>query len=383
MISIRLLGAALATAAVLTPHPASAQRARYATVSLSTTQSYESNLFADERTREPESDLVSMIGPLFEAGYVSQPLQLTARYGLDAARYHDHAALSRALARQEAAVEVQHRPTRRLNLDLRTSYLRTQSPYELNLDSGLNTGHALAERRLALSAATYEWTPLTRMRLEYGVTLTALQGAPDGQAQEARVGVERQSAERGGRRIEYRVLRFSFDGSRPETSHVVAAGWSRNLTRRTSVELSGGPRLSAGSVHAEISATLRRQFQKGDLSAGYASTQATAVGETGLIDVQRMSVSIAYRPTRHVAITAAPTAAVSSLGGSRASVYMLNVEAIGQARRDLVIVVSGRAGVQYGTLEGAHDVIPYRTLSVGLRATFPRSSRTGRPGGTS
>lgn len=376
---IRCWAAALAIGVVLAPETVTAQRSRYAMVSVSTTQTYESNLFAVDSSHEPDADLIVRVGPVFEAGYVSLPLTLIARYGFDAARFLDHVAFSRSFARQDAEIEMQHRPTRRLVLDVKTSYLRTEMPYELNVESALRTGHARAERRSVASAAAYEWTPVTRLHLGYAFARDALENAVAGAVEEAHVAVEWHRAERGARRLDYRVRRVSFDGRRSGASHVVAAGWSRNLTRRTAVEFSAGPRLSDDSARPEIEAMLRRRFQKGEVSVGYASTQATAIGEIGAFDVQRVAVSVAYRPKRLVTLSAAPAAVANARGSARVSVYTVDVQAMGGTRRGLSFVVTGRVGVQHGTFAGGDETIPYRSLSLALRATLPRPPRAARP----
>ena len=81
------LVAAIAAALLLLPHAAAAQSEAYVTVSLSTTQVYDTNVFATPSSLGPERDLSSRLGPTVETGFTSVPLRFVGRYGLEAERY--------------------------------------------------------------------------------------------------------------------------------------------------------------------------------------------------------------------------------------------------------------------------------------------------------
>jgi hypothetical protein len=367
---------------VLTPSPVIAQGTPYAMLTVSMTQAYEDNLLAASRSQDRLRDATMRIGPALEAGYVSVPLRLSARYAFDAERYFDHHTLSRGFARQDAAIELRHQPTRRLALDLEATYRQTYSPLEFNLESGLASGRARGERFGAASVATYAWTPLNDMNVGYAFTRDALEGGIATAIGEARLGFARHDVARRARRVEYRFQHFSFADRGSEAWHIVTAGWSRDITRRTAIELTLGPRVGRGRVRPEFGAVVRRLLQKGALSASYSRTQATAIGDVGAIDVQRVAASVVYQAARRVTLTAAPAFAISARGGTQVSVYTVDLEASGRTRRGVSVVLSGRLGLQRGTLAGQHEEIPHRRVSLGLVATLPpslRARRTGEP----
>ena len=379
---IRFTAFTIATGVALMPSLAVAQGMTYATLSLSTRQVYEDNLFI-AGSPEGQSDLVISGGPAVEAGYVARPLRIMARYAFEADRYTQHPSLSRALARQEATIAIEQRPTRRLFLDLRTSYLTTHTPIELNADSAviIPAEHRRAERLLAGSKAVYDWTLATQLELDYTFSRDDLRGGVPGMSHEARVGLTRQSAPRRTARLAYGVRHFTFDAGRAEIWHLLTAGWRHEVTRQTSIEIIGGPRVSASTVRPELTAQIRRRFQRGELAAGYSSTQTTALGETGTLDVHRLDISASYRPTPNMTVSVGPAAAISSRDGVPISVYTLNIDAVRRMRGGLSVVVSGSGGLQQGSLVGGARPVPYHRVSVGLVATLPSASRVRRPEG--
>jgi hypothetical protein len=190
-------------------------------------------------------------------------------------------------------------------------------------------------------------------------------------------------AERGGtdsrsaHRIEYRLRAFRFSDGQAEVWHVVAARWTRDLTRRTELELTAGPRIADGTIRPELGGRLRRSFPKGELSGGYSRTQATAFGETGVIDVQRVAGLGVYRAGRRVTLSAAPAFAASTRGIDRVTVYTLDVEAEGRTRGGMSLALVGRLGLQRGTLEGRPSRIPVRSIALRMAASFlSRAKRT-------
>jgi hypothetical protein len=366
--------AILMAGVVLVPGAASAQGDPYASVSFATTQTYDDNLFptvASDRQR----DLIFRAGPTIEAGYVSVPLKVVARYGFEAERYLDHVAFNKAFARQDAALELYPVTTRRLAVDARASYVETQTPYEFNVETGLTAVRARAQRFSAGPSATYEWSPVTRLSFGYQFTSDALAGGFRAVVHNANLGFERHVGGTQARRLDYQIRHFSFDDRPSEVWHVVTAGWSRAITRRTHLEFALGPRLANRVVRPELTAALRRRLQKGELSASYSRTQATAIGEPGAVDTQRVAGGFVYQAGRRVTLTATPAFMSSARDRVRVSVYLLALEAAGRPTRGLSVVASGHIGLQQGTLDGRRDQIPYRSLSLRLVATLPRTSR--------
>lgn len=371
--------ALVATSTVLAPNTATAQGDAYARVSVSTAQVYDGNLFAAPGSRHPQADLISRFGPALDAGYVSIPFRLVARYAIDAERYLSHVELNRNVARQDAGIALGYLPRPRLALGVDASYAESQTPGEFNLESRLAAGRARAERFAVGSAATYDWSAVTKVSLDYAFARDALAGAVTSATHSSRVGVERRTGLRNTIRVRYRFRRVGFsDGFSDrvqEALHLITGGWVHEITPRTHLEIEAGPHLTEGVIRPELAGILRRQLKEGELSVGYSRTQATAIGERGTIDVHRVAASGTYRPARRLTLTGAPAYARSARDGSHVAVSTLDLEAVVAATPRLSLVASGRIGRQEGTLAGPRETIENRRVALKVMVTFPRRAR--------
>lgn len=366
---------ALLALSMLVPATADGQGEAYGRIAFSTTQAYEDNLFAAPLSQRPEADLISRFGSALEAGYRSSPFELGGRYAIDAERSRKHAELNRAIARQDAAIELRYLPIRRLALDASASYVDTQTPLELNLESQLALGRVRAKRVTAISATTYEWDRVTRLTVDYELVVQDAGQALATTVHSPRVGLERHQGARTAYRMDYRVRHLSASSGETEASHLITIGWVQEITRLTDMEIDAGPRFSEGAIRPEISVVLRRRARHGELSLAYAQTQTTPLGEIGMVDLRSLTFGVTYVPVRHLTLTAAPGYVRSARDGRHASVRALDVQAIVQVARGLSLVASSRMGRQEGTLAGPDEVIPYRSLSMTLRVAFPGPSR--------
>jgi hypothetical protein len=375
----RACRAALLAMTVIAPKTASAQDEAYARMSVSTTQMYDGNLFAAPASGVPQADLISRFGPALEAGYVSIPIELVARYEIDAERYLSHTKLNRNVARQDAAIALRYLPMHRLGLSVDASYVGTQTPGEFNLESQLAAGRARAERVTMGSAATYDWSGVTKVTFEYIFGRDTLAGGVTSATHRSRVGFERRTGLRNTYQVDYQFQHVGFGNGAPEASSVITGGWVYGITKRTGFEIAVGPRLTEGAIRPEVSALLRRRLRRGELSAGYSRTHVTAIGERGTIDVHRLAASATYRPDRRLTLTGTPAFARSTRDEWHVPVYTLDVEAVVEATRRLSLVAWGRIGRQAGTLAGPRTAIPYQSLALKLMITLPRSADAGRP----
>jgi len=376
----RLRRWALLAVVALTPGTSTAQGQTFGTMAFSTTHTYDDNLFATPASRGRDGDFISRFGPTIEAGHRSLPLTLVGRYAVDAERYWHHAGLNRHVARQDGAVQVDYRSTRRLTLNGRASYVETQTPLEFNVNSRLALGRVHAERVTAGSANTYALDAATRLTLDYEFAREGLADQPYTIAHYPRTGIEWRADPRTTYRFDYRARRLGIRGGDVDVSHILAAGMARQLTRLMHVELEVGPRLSDGAIHPELSATLQGRVGPSVLSLGYADTEVRLLGEAGGIDMRRLSASVTYQPWRHVTLTAAPAFVRSTLGRRYATVRTVELEAAIRLTPELSLVTSSRAGRQEGNLSGSHEDIPYRSLGMTLRAALPaKGNRTREP----
>lgn len=368
---MRRCRAALVAVVLVAPTSAAAQVETYSTLSVSAAEMYDGNLFATPESARPRADLISRFGPALEAGFLSHPLELVARYEIQAERYLNHADLNDNVAHQDALLTVRYLPTRRFRMSIDTSYVRTHTPGELNLLSQLGVGRRLAERSVVTAAAAYNWTDVVKVSLTHAFGRDALAGGVASATHDSRVGIERRTGPQSTYHLDYQFRTFDFDGGAPARSHAITAGRVYGFAPRTGLEIAAGPRFTEGTVRPEISTTLRYQLERGDLSVGYARTQVTAIGEHGVIDVHRIAATGTSRLGRRLTLSTTPAFIRSARGDQRVPVYSLDVGSEVAMTRQLSLVASGRIGRQDGMLSGQRDRILFRSLTLKMMLTLP------------
>jgi hypothetical protein len=366
-------GVALAAASLAAPASAAAQAETYIRMSFTAAQIYDGNLFATPASLGPQADHISRFGPALEAGYFSLPLEIAARYEIQAERYVTHTDLNEHVAHQDLTLSLRYRPTPRIALQADASYIATQTPGEFNIDSQLGVGRAAAERVAASSTLTYKWSDVTDVTFEHMFGRDALVGGITSAMHRSRVGVQRETGLRNTYRADYHVRHVGFDAGTAVVSHVITAGWSHAITPRTGFEITVGPRVTGGTIRPEMSTVLRRQLSRGDVSFGYSRTEVTAFGERGTIDVHRVAATGRYRPWRRLLLTATPAFTRSARAQRQVPVYTLDLESVVAATHRLSVVAWGRLGRQDGTLTGPPELIPYQSVGLKFTITLPRS----------
>jgi hypothetical protein len=356
----------------------------YARVAIVFTQVYDDNIFAVPQSQHPQSDLVSRFGPTFEVGRHSRRLEMSAKYGMAAERYFDRVDLNSDVAYQNGGFDVRYNATPRTALHFSGAYVDTQSPQELNQATLLTTGRARAERLQAHGGSTHKLTPLTQLNLDYDVSNDTLQETNTNLSHLARIGMAWHSSGRSSYRLDYRpryvtfnVLQQDVTGRQfrdigSETTQLLTAGWVYAVTPLTSIEIDGGPRLTDGEFKPEVSGLVRRRMrQNGEISASYQSTQDTAFGEAGFIDVQRAQVLMAVTPLRRLTLSATPAYARSTLRGQTTDVRELDVNIVLRVVRRLSFTAAARVADQDGRFNGTLDPIQSRRLWLTSTLTLP------------
>lgn len=371
---MRRCRAALVAAVLVAPPSAAAQVETHSKLSVSAAEIYDGNLFATPSSAGPQADLISRFGPALEAGLTSHPLELVARYEIQAERYLNHADLNDNAAHQDALLTVRYLPTRRLRMTIDASYIRTQTPGELNLVSQLGVGRRLAERSVVTAIAAYNWTDVVKVSVTQSFAKDALVGGAASETHDSRVGIERRTGPQSAYHLDYQFRTFDFDGGAPSSSHAITAGRVYSFAPRTGLEIAAGPRFTQGTVRPEVLTTLRYQLERGELSVGYSRTEVTAIGEQGAIEVHRIAATASYRLGRRLRLTTTPAFTRSARGFRPVPVYSLDVGSEVAMTRQLSLLASGRIGRQYGMLTGQRDMIPSRSLILKVMMTLPASA---------
>ena len=370
------VAAAVATVVLLAQDVTHAQGKRYARVSGSIEQLYDGNLFAAPESSllfPPESDWITRFGPLFEAGYESQPLNLAVHYGFDAEKHRDHVELDNAFARQDAAMTLNSRG-RTGAAALTGEFVETQTPTDLNLETLRFVGQSPAQRIGSSEVFTFDLSAVTSLRVDHRFSRDSLVGGVTSVSNFGRLGVSRRMSERTSFRADYRPGFIDFSNGNQERSHSGTAGFVHAFTPVLEIEVDGGVRSTSGDIDPEISALMRHRMEQGALTVRYVRTRETTIGEGSSLQVQRLAAEVNYTPTRAIAFTVTPARASS--GGTLSSdvVYVVDIQSRFRATRRWSILATGRFGQQERTLPTS-DTINFRTVSLKTIVTLGNLER--------
>jgi hypothetical protein len=335
---------------------------------------YDDNLFST--SIRPEQDFISRFSPVLEAGYRSAPLTLLTRYAFDAEFYAEHPELDELLARQEASVELQGRPSPTLRLELSGAFVETLTASELNVGTGLAAGRARAQRVSMRTSAEWQVDPRTEATAEVEAADDDIETGISSQSYTAGIRLERQLTPRDGGRLTYTLRRFLFEGADTITSHAAQVGWRRALTPRTSLELDAGPRFSDGSVDTEVAAGLRHRIQSGELSLTYSRTETTNIGQVGALSIDNLTALVLWEPQRFLRFRAAPSVVRAEQAGREAMVYLLSLGASYQLTKFVALEATYGFTRQRGSTEPT--TLPNQEITrnvLALRITFTPTYR--------
>src|SRR4029453_8418477 len=135
MTSPRRFVSALVTAGVVLPAASAAQGVVDFRPSVSISELYDSNVFAAPAA--PRDDVITRVSPAIDAGYRTASWKLRGHYSLDADRYAQTPALTKAAARQHANLDLRHEATPRLTWNANAGFTRTSTPSELLDQTGV------------------------------------------------------------------------------------------------------------------------------------------------------------------------------------------------------------------------------------------------------
>lgn len=351
------------------PTVASAQVGYYVTPSFSASEVYDDNLFFTPSARK--QDYISRFTPGVEAGYRSVPLTLLGHYSFDAERYARNPDLNKNFARQDASLEFRYLPEQRLTLGLNGSFVKTRTPQELNVTTGLAASRVRAQSISVNPSVAYRFGALTTGRGDYSFVRDEISGGTPTDTHTVNLGLDRRLSRRDTGSLGYSFSRYVFGGQSTVDSQAFTLGWSRDLTPLTRFTLRAGPRVTRGKVRAEVSASVRHTLSRGEVSFSYARSQATVLGVSEPVKTDSFTAAGTYQLLRLLTVSAAPSYIRTSLGGAVAKVYELNFGAIYRFTEWLSLNGSYRFDFQQGSIAGLDEHIIHNVALVSLSVSYP------------
>ncbi len=375
----RIAGRLILAAGGFAPGAVLAESGPFAVPSLTVVEVYDDNIFF--LPLEPQKDFIFRVRPALDAGYRSARMALHGRYAFDAEYYARHPELDNHRAREHAGLDFRYQATPLLVVAADAAYVKTQTPGELNAGTGLEFRRARAERFAVGSSLAYQYDRLTLGTASYGFTRDKLDGRIGSDTHTLALDLGRRVSRRDTASIGYRFGQFRFETGGIDTSHVLLAGGTRELTPQTAASVLVGPRYSEGSAYPEGSVSLRHKFAQGEAGIAYSRTETTVLGVAGTATTDTIGVTLAYSFGPSTEIRMAPSYLSSKHRNLQAEVFLMNLEMGYRLTRYLTLIGSYQFSSQRGGLTAPADGEINRNVALlGIVLAAPeRSESAARP----
>jgi hypothetical protein len=341
---------AVAVAAAMSPNLV-AQTTAHVTPSLGVAVVSDSNLLA--RADSAEGDVISRLRPAIDADYRSARVTMRGQFTADAERFAQNTTLTTVQARQHALFDIRYRLRPRLTLGGEASYAMTATPGDLNVFSGVTLARGRARRWTVSPTMTVQLTPRTEGTVTYAINEDRLEKAsPIATRSTTVAGVHRVSL-RDSARVDYEHQAFDFGSDGRTESHLLSFGWARDLTRRTSVSVSGGPRVGDGAITPVFAASMRYQAPARELSLAYGRVQTPLIGLAGVAETDAVSVTAIIGRLDKLRFRVRPSVMKTTRAGLDARVYTLGLGISRPIRRSLAFDAAFDATSQRGDVYAA------------------------------
>ncbi len=342
---------------------------------------YDDNLFARVKGDAGE---MTILRPALEGNYVSPSLTVSSLFSFDA-QHSNFPALSTLDARRHGNLDIKHQTTPMLTLALGLRYDRTETPGELNFDSGIIGERRVADRWEAVPSMAYRTSTRTTVTASYNGMTEKLVDDIQGTLHVARAGVTHQVSTLEEVSVSYLGRRF-VDALETHTSTAVLAGFARALDYATRFTVQAGPRVSeAQGLDAEIVAGLARTTNRSRIGLDYWHGETMILGIHGpvAVDTATAKAALGITARSEIGVNAGITDSTSLLNQN---VRVAQAVAFGAwTPHGGAYTFSASYGLerQHGILVGGlflDDRIVRHTLRMNVTVA-PRLSRKFRPTG--
>jgi len=311
---------------------------------------YDDNLFA---LPVHNGDYMNVVTPGLEGSWDSPTLTLTSFYAFDMQRSIQNPALNTLEARRHAFFDSSWKTTPRLLLGFGTHYDRSETPGDLNPDTGILSERKRAYRWQLTPSIGYKLTPLTTITTNYSWTQEALRDDVSGAVHVGRITVARQLSERATLDVAY-LGRMFVDRSGQQSSQAGLLGFTYTLAPYTTLTFQGGPRVTTyNGVQPEIVAAFMRKTDR--LTTGFDAWHGETIilGIAGPVAVDSATGKFVW-PVRHNFEIGTHIGYFDSttLAHTRAQVYHSELVAAWSPGGPYTIAGSYGADVQRGDVRG-------------------------------
>jgi hypothetical protein len=254
--------------------------------------SRDSNLFL---TPDASGDTLMQLRPSFEAAYESPTREIYGFASLDAQVSSSYSALNSLGARRNANVEARVRTAPSVFLGLGARYDRTDSPADLNFDSGVLLGRQKARRSQLTPSMSYRLRPRAMVTAQYDWTQESLSRGIPQSLHSARAGVYHDRSARTQVGARYIARAFVSSQIDRQYSHTLLGTWMHQMAPGTNLSIQVGPRVrSYGGITSEVLATFLRGKPRRRFLLDYWHGETIVLGVPGPVDVHSGSNRLSW-----------------------------------------------------------------------------------------
>jgi hypothetical protein len=202
-------------------------------------------------------------------------------------------------ARRHALGETRLRTSPFTTIGLTALYDRTQTPGEINADTGVLGERRPADRLELTPTFARRLTPRATLTGGYNFTTERLVDGERGTMHTGRIGVGRDVTPRTSLSVSYVGRHFlandsaTIDGDPEQSSHAVVVGWERQMTPATRLALSAGPKATSyDGFEVEVSAGVLRTTPRIRTAIDYWHGETIVLGIDGPVAVDSVTARV-------------------------------------------------------------------------------------------
>jgi hypothetical protein len=261
---------------------------------------YDDNIYA--RVNGSAGQLLQL-RPSMEGSYEHPRLKLLGLYSFDAQR-SNFATLNTFDARRHALGEIAFRSTPFTTLGFASRYDRSETPGEIDMDSGILGERRQAERFEVNPTYAHRFNTRTSMTAGYDWTTESLIDGERGTMHIGRAMLSREVTTKTTLSAGV-VGRYFVDHIANHTSQGIVVGWNREIGPSTRLSLFAGPKVTSyGGITPEANAAFTRTTNRIRLAVDYWHGETIILGVIGPVRADSVTMRSAWPLTRRFELSA-------------------------------------------------------------------------------
>jgi hypothetical protein len=328
---------------------------------------------------DKETDQITRISPALEAGYESARLSWDTVLSQDSEDYKDNSQLDSNRIRRAVNLNAQYLATPRMTLNGRAAWLKTETPSDIDIISGLPQGRFNAESYLIEPTLEYRFSAASTGSLIYQFEDIKIPELASSDAHTAGLRFEHSLSSENVLTTGYFYRRYQFNNEESAESHTPWVGFIHNFTTSTRIETELGPRFGNDGTDAYLLLSLIRTYDHGLLELSYTIDESTSIGDIGIIENRTAGLALAHQQGENIVLSISGNAGKIIYFGLTSDVVQANLGISYRLMDALFLSASYAYNEQRsGFLETTDREISRSTFAVGFRLTWPSRSSSSR-----